>query len=53
MTEPISLSPLAAILAIHLQCPENRRHDPRPSKVAVLRSDGKRGAGVEDQTVEP
>ena len=34
-TEPVSLSPLPATLAIPLQCPENRRRDPRPSKVAL------------------
>ena len=42
-TEPVSSSPLPATLAIPLQCPENRRRDPRPSKVALLRSTAKAG----------
>ena len=40
-TEPVSSSPLAAPREIPLQCPEDRRRDPRPSKVALLRSTAK------------
>ena len=42
-TEPGSSSPLAVTLAIPFQCPDNRRRDPTPFKVASLRSTAKAG----------